>query len=111
MDASIEAGASLNIVSDIYYGFNLSVPLGRATPYFSFRHHWIWEGYDASASRAHWSNRQLMFFVGLDLLKPEKRKAIAVELFYGRPTDMTPEGGGTVYETVGINVIFRRFDP
>lgn len=107
VDASIEAGASLNIVSDIYYGFNLSVPLGRATPYFSFRHHWIWKDYYESVSGDQWSNKQLMFFFGLDFLKPEKRKAIAVELFYGRPPDMTPKRGFRVYEIVGINVIFR----
>ena len=114
VDASIEAGASLYIPlvanaswADVYLGVNVSVPMSKVTPYLTYRYHWNW----ANGEDYHWSSQQHMFFVGLDFLKREQRRAIAVELFYGRPPDMTPEGDVVVYETVGINVIFRRFNP
>ena len=115
VDASIEVGASVSYTfiyfADIYFGFNLSVPVGRVTPYFSYRLHWYWVDPYELYGGDHWSSPQQMFFAGLDYLKPDQRRAIAVELFYGRPPDMTPEGDVRVSETVGLNVIFRRFDP
>ena len=74
-----------------------------------FRYHWL----ELTHIEADWpfdeAMRQRMFFLGIHVERPMPKgaRAITIELFYGRPDNLIPEGTEQPHESIGLNVILH----
>ena len=125
LDVSLEAGCGASALAlvfplvsyvpyaETYLGTNLSFPVGRTTPYLSYRCCWgtfryRWpEGDPSGEVRSEWLQREA-FFMGLDVpLSRDSNSRLDVEVYYGRSPRDVPVGTEITHEMWGLNVMYR----